>query len=280
MPKAYNLLRPDNAGPVYRREAFGAGLEAAGYEVVIGLPVRIQPGDALCIWNRYEKTHELACRFERVEGCTVFVAENGYVGPGGVSPHHMEPRSVYALARGAHNDGSVIRSPGPERWRALGVDLKPWRTAGEHILVCPNRSFGTPGRIQPPDWPEDVCRRLKQVTDREIRVRPHPGNDRPAKPLADDLAGAWACVIWHSSAGVHALIAGVPVICEAPKWICRDTTFLSGLRYIEEMEPPREQDSVLRRTALERLAWAQWSLGEIASGEAFRHVMECEDAIS
>lgn len=258
MNVAYSLIRSE---PHYRADAFCAGLLAAGFEVKQAAPASINPGDVLLIWNRYDR-HELACRFEMAGG-TVLVAENGYIGIGGVSPHSMKVREPYALARGWHNDATVIPEGGPERWNALGVDLEPWRATGEHILVCPNRPFGAPGRAMPPDWPGTVCRKLRALTKREVRLRPHPGNNAPAKPLAEDLAGAWAVVIWSSSAGVHALVAGVPVICEAPYWICRDAT--GGT-----VDNPAMPD---RLSALRRLAWGQWSLAEIASGEAFAHLL-------
>jgi hypothetical protein len=128
----------------------------------------------------------------------------------------------------------------------------------------------------PQNWAQDVAGRLAKLTKREIRIRPHPGNNPPAKPLADDLAGAWCAVIWSSSAGVHALVAGIPVICEAPYWICRPASFLSGLSSIEEMEPPDSGSYRLRLAALQRLAWGQFGVEEIASGYAFTSVLRRE----
>lgn len=262
---AYNLTRKEIH---YRHDAFSAGLRAVGYEVSGGHPVG-RPGDVLLIWNRYASYHEIATRFE-AGGGQVIVAENGYLGPGGISPHAMNPRQWYALGRGAHNDSTAIPSGGPERWNALGIDLQPWRTDGGHILVCPNRSFGMPDRMMPPTWPEKTAERLRKLTKRQIRVRPHPGNSPAKKPLAEDLAGAWACVIWSSSAGVHALVAGIPVICEAPFWICRGAVD----RYLECVEKIDDRGGCqTREESLHRLAWGQFSIPEIESGEAFRAVM-------
>lgn len=265
MPIAYNLTRREI---FYRHEAFTAGLQAAGYEVRTALP-QGRHGDVLLIWNRYH-FHQAATQFEAAGG-KVIVAENGYLGPGGISPHSMDPRTVFALGLGAHNDSAAIPEGGLDRWRALGVDLKPWRTTGEHVLVCPNRSFGTPGRVMPPTWAADVSARLKKLTNREIRIRPHPGNRPAEKPLADDLSGAWVCVIWSSSAGVHALVAGIPVICESPAWIgmkAAFTAFASEWDAMEESEPDYLDYNRLR--AMSDVARGQWSVEEIASGEPFR----------
>jgi hypothetical protein len=261
MKRAYCLIRDT---PTYRREAFIAGLSTAGFHVVLDHPSEVRAGDALCIWNRYLDRHDLATRFEAAGG-HVLVAENGYVLPGGGSPHDAPLRDWFALARSYHNDDTVITGGDSSRWDALDVKLDPWRETGGHVLVCPNRSFGTPGRYMPFNWAEGVAALLKRTTKREIRIRPHPGNSAPARPLCEDLAGAWATVIWSSSAGVHSLIAGVPVICEAPFWIAKE---VAGT--IDQIESPQ---TPVRQPALKRIAWAQWSLAEIQSGEAFDHVL-------
>lgn len=279
-PKAYSLIR--HLPPV-RGESFTQGLQAAGFEVRRARPDRIEPGDLVLIWNRYGDNHEIAKRAERAGG-VVLVAENGYIGPAsdaeplGSCPKFdldggMQPQHMIALARGAHNDDTPGCWPDGDiaRWRALGITLAPWRAAGRHVVVCANRSFGTPGRIQPHDWERDVCERLRRVTDREIRVRSHPGTHAPKRALATDLADAWAMVIWHSSAGVHALVAGVPVICEAPAWSCRRAAGNS----ITEIEAPPMPE---RAPVFERLAWAQWSFAEIATGEPIRRLVEMDSA--
>ncbi|HSW83549.1 MAG TPA: hypothetical protein VLH12_08745 [Usitatibacter sp.] len=261
MKRAYVAIRE---APVYRREAFVAGLKACGYDVHIGTPSTFDADTVFVPWNRYLENHDTCSRVE-VAGGVALIAENGYVGPGGASPHDTFPREWYALARSYHNDSTVITRGNASRWDALGIDVKPWRQAGGHILVCPNRSFGTPGRFMPFHWIDEVTARLRLLTKREIRVRPHPGNNAPAKPLAADLAGAWATVIWSSSAGVHSLIAGIPVICEAPFWIAK-----KAAGRIEEVELPPTPN---RAPIFERLAYAQWSLAEITSGEAFAHCL-------
>ena len=263
--RAWNLTRGD---VVYRHDSFSAGLRAAGFDVQKGPPVGVKPGEVVLGWNRYHAGHDLANRVEKAGGIYI-AAENGYLGLGGISPHSMNPRTVFAIGRGYHNDASVIRQGTDDRWGALGIDLKPWRTDGGHILVAANRSFGVPSRMMPPYWPDDVAKRLAKLTKREIRIRPHPGNSAPVKPLVDDLAGAWACVIWSSSAGVHSLIAGVPVVCEAPYWICKAATFQS-FPTVDELD---EWGTDLRLASMHRLAWGQWHLSEIEDGTAFRALL-------
>lgn len=261
--KAYVQLRDQ---PVYRRASFVAGLGAAGHDVRVGPPPSVDADTLLVIWNRYDAMHALACRVEMAGG-QVLVAENGYVGAGGAMPHAMKDRDVYAIARRFHNDSSEIRAGAPDRWAALGVDLAPWRADGDHVLVCPNRSFGTPGRIMPIDWPEKTARAVRAITRRPVRIRAHPGNDPHKVPLERDLDDCWAVVIWSSSVGVHALIRGVPVIACAPAWIALE----AADRDLATVDVPAPTD---RLSALRRLAWSQWHVDEIAAGVPFEHLVE------
>jgi hypothetical protein len=261
--------------PQLRRDAFVKGLKACGYFVNAvfwspSMPVRA--GDVLVIWNRYANEEQLANQFEKAGG-RVIVAENGYIGQGGSVPKwdakHVGPGQYYAMALHGHNGAGTWPAGDGSRWAGLGINVKDYghsATHGKHVLVCANRSFGMRGMAMPQGWADDVANRLRRHTSRPIRVRHHPGNTLPAVPLEADLKDAWACVIWASGAGLTALIHGVPVICEAPHWICKSATGHD----VSSIEHPRWGD---RLPAFERLAWAQWRIDEIASGQAFRHLL-------
>lgn len=257
MNTAYCLIRE---GHGYRRDAFHKGLRAAGYNVVADPPGRTDPTDLLVIWNRYFQNHDIATRAE-ARGTRVLVAENGFFARPSLGGMH------YALALHGHNGIGTWPEGDGARWAELGVELKPWRTDGRHILVAPNRTFGMPGFSMPPEWPKAAVDALRKYTKREVRHRAHPGNDAPRIPLEEDLRDAWAVVIWTSSVGVHALCAGIPVICCAPRWIAKAATSES----LAAVEAPPMPD---RLRPLERLAWAQWTLDEIQSGEAFRCLLK------
>jgi len=268
--EAYCLIR---SMPWYRREAFTNGLAAAGHTVFVRSPVHPNKNTLLVIWNRYAENHHLASAVE-AKGGTVLVAENGYIGAGGGAPkfqvHPAGPQAhhYYALARSHHNGGGQWRGEDSARFSALGLTLKPWRTNGEYILVCPNRSFGIPERMMHPDWDRRVVDQIKKHTKLPIRIRPHPGNNAPKRDLSVDLAGARAVVIWSSSCGVHALVDGIPVICQAPYWVCKQGAYsdIAALAGDLPEHPNRTQ-------ALSRMAWAQWTIEEINSGEPFRYLL-------
>lgn len=257
-PRAFLGVRPDVNHPL--NQPFIAGLKAAGYSVQMHLPAE-KPGlgDVLVIWNRYADKEQTADLWER-QGGVVLVAENGYCG------RDAQGRKNFALSRHGHNGSGDWVAGGPERWAGMGIDTKPWRANGEHILVAPNRHFGMKGLAMPYGWKDGVLAQLRRFTKRPIRVREHPGNEEPKVPLAQDLERAHAVVIWASSVGVHALLAGIPVICLSPWWICKS----AAGAHLAEIESPPMPD---RRLSFERLAWAQWSHDEIASGQPFRRLV-------
>lgn len=234
------LLIPPRLVP-QEHEAFEAGLTAAGFVVADG------NADVSIVWNAPKGP----------TSGTLLSAENGYLsGPEG---------PYVALGVGGHNgSGQPVRKR-PDRLERLGVDFKPWRTEGNHILVCPSRGIGSPRMRQPEGWTERVVRELKRYTTRPIKVRPHPGNwkvNPPKVPIEEDLRDAWACVVWASTTGIKSLIEGVPVIYQAPHWICAEA---SGNK-LEDIETPPMPDRV---PAFETLAGAQWTLDEIRKGEPF-----------
>lgn len=274
--KAYCLIRSQ---PWYRREAFTTGLRMAGLDVRNGSPANPDRDTVVVMWNRYGENHALANRVEAAGG-TVLVAENGYIGRGGTTPKFdvhggVEPDHYYALAIGGHNGSGTWKQGGPERFAALGIELKPWRTEGEHILICPSRNFGRPDMLMPTHWVNQTVKALRKFTKLPIIVREHPGNNEPKRPLAEDLKNAAAVVIWASSAGVHALVEGIPVLAGAPHWIAELGAHEDLNAFFHKHGSPdfMEWMSDHRQLAFERLAWAQWTVEEIASGEPFRNLL-------
>lgn len=267
---AFSLIRKD---PWYRHDAFVSGLKSAGHTFYKNRPNKFDKDSLLVIWNRYSDNHNLASQVEQAGG-RVLVAENGYVGTGGGTPKfQVHPKGgheghYYALTEGWHNGGAPWKAGETDRWSRLGVEIKPWRQSGKYILVCPNRSFGVPGRSMPEGWAEKMAERMKPESGLPIKIRRHPGNDQPKHSLSDDLAEAAAVVVWTSSCGVHSLIEGIPTICEAPYWICKQAapTWAQVLAGGDDL-------SGARVDALNRLAWAQWTVEEIANGDAFRFLL-------
>lgn len=244
------------ASPHYLQAEVRAGLKRLGYE--ISPPRQIpDPGDVLVIWNRNRTDIPLADRYER-RGATVVVIENGYIG------HDAEGRQLFAMAKRFHAGAGVWTVGDEDRWKPLDLPILPWRYGGDEIVVLPQRGIGPPGIAMPARWAEDVVGRLKKVTDRPIRIRPHPGRNK--LDPTPDLKRAHCAVTWASSAGIKALLFGVPMFYEMPTWIGGPASEfgISGVNW------PIRHD---RLPMLKRLCWAQWRVSEIQSGEAFRWLL-------
>ena len=192
----------------------------------------------------------------------MLVCENGYLGVDGAG------HQLYAISEHGHNGSGWFPIGTEDRFSGLGVEVKPWRAAGEHVLVCAQRGIGSCKMRSPSRWDAAVVAEVQRLTKREVRLRPHPGR-HAGKPLEDDLRGAHACVIWSSSSGVRALVEGIPVVRAAPWWICSEAAVRSVTRVNMLL-----LDDTARANALHKMSHGQWTLAEIESGEPFKRILE------
>ncbi len=238
----------------YQRPIFEAGIARLGYKLSERPARNPDPSDVLILWNRSRSFEAMALAYE-ARGATIIVAENGYL------PDPAE--KTFALALDKHNGaGRYLVRIGSEQRFAIATE--PWRRDGTDILILAQLGIGSPGVAMPGAWMQNIRNRLAGITKRPIRIRPHPGNtDRPLEP---DLENVWACVTWGSGAGIKALVAGVPVFHCMPAWIGG----LAAHALADDIENPYRGD---RSHFLINLSWAQWRASEIASGEAFRHLL-------
>lgn len=143
----------------------------------------------------------------------------------------------------------------PVAKRAKGVDLKPWKTGSDYVLLAyPSMTYGRCLGLDMAKWCLDTAQKL-QGCGYPVKRRE---KDCP-RPLEQDLAGA-VCLVTHSSnVAVEAVIAGVPVVVEPT---CAAAPV--GSASVHDLNrPDRDQ-------WLASLACQQFTLGEMASGEAYR----------
>lgn len=255
--------------PHYRREAFESGLVRAGFAIGTASAKR---GNVLLIWNRYGGAAAMAAKFERAGG-TVLVAENGFIGA------DDSGRQLYQLAIG-HQSGWGTWTVGPSaRWPMLGITPAPFRTDGDQVVVLAQRGIG-----EPPvrSTHADAIRMAAEITRaiaREptlrglrVRVRHHPGNGVARLALEDELRDA-RCVVTHSSsAGIRALVAGVPCVTTGAGWVGAAASRLVNNGDWAQALRNLNTDDAARAAMLERMAWAQWTVDEIATGVPFEYL--------
>ena len=168
---------------------------------------------------------------------------------------------------------------GPARAQQLGLELTPWRSAGNYILICTQRADSEQWVNQPApeQWVSDIIKRIRCYTNRPIVVRPHPrfqfkkawpdvAMHQPLKiPNTYDsynfdsaLDNAWAVVNWNSGPGVEAVMKGVPAFVGASSLAAPVANIDFSL-----VEQPLRPD---RQQWLNDLAYTEWTVGEIAQG--------------
>lgn len=221
-----------------RVEGFRKGLSKLGYTVTPGFTQSPGSKDILVTWNRIAVGDSTAKIFED-RGLPVIVAENGSWG------RQFAGDAWYTLALSRHNTAGNFRIGGPERWEALDVDLAPWKTSGETVILA-QRGIGSPPTAMPRDWANRARKRHRG------RIRTHPGKREAGNPLALDLVNCGRAITWGSGAAVKALVWGIPVVSEMPNWIGQQDNTDAG-----------------RLAMFRKMAWAQWRMAEIESGEAF-----------
>jgi hypothetical protein len=179
------------------------------------------------------------------------------------------------------------RDVDPTRWKKisqdLNISLKPWRTQGNHILICLQRHGGWSMRgLSTIDWLDQTISQIRQYSrKRPIIVRTHPGDKKiksilkinhknvhlsTNEKLVDDLKGAWATVVYNSSPSVASLIEGIPTFLTDPQPEHSQTHGVANID-LSRLEDPEMPD---RQSWIERLSMCHWNFQELRSGEAWQ----------
>jgi len=117
------------------------------------------------------------------------------------------------------------------RVNQLGIQLRPWRTQGDHILICLQHDKSEQWKNMPTleNYVLDTVQKIRQHTNRKIIIRSHPRCPLPAQLRLDNVFyeipkqiqktyddfdlnfhNAWAVVSWSSNPGIHAVMNGIP----------------------------------------------------------------------
>jgi hypothetical protein len=175
----------------------------------------------------------------------------------------------------------------PSRWtkisRDLNISLKPWRTQGNHILICLQRHGGwSMGGLSVQAWLDQTIIQIRQYSrKRPILVRTHPGDKKiksilkinhknvhlsTNERLVDDLRNAWATVVYNSSPSVASIIEGVPAFVTDPL-PQHSQTYEVANTDLSRIENPEMLD---RQAWIEKISMCHWNFEELRAGEAWR----------
>ena len=173
-----------------------------------------------------------------------------------------------------------------DRAKQLGLELKPWRSNGENILICGQHDKSLQWKDMQPmsQWVMDTIQFIRAQTNRPIIFRPHPRcpltaiehefkdvkrqTPKQIKDTYDDFDmgfdNIWATVSWSSNPGIHSVIEGVPAFT-GPSSLAFDVA-LQNLRQIED---PLYCD---RTQWLNDYAHTEHTIEEISQGIPIKHL--------
>lgn len=170
------------------------------------------------------------------------------------------------------------RNSPSDRWQALKTAVAPWRTDGEHVLLCGQVPWDA--SVQHTDhvtWCRETAQAILDITNRPVRFRPHPAQPAAvdmadlevelsnANSLQDDMKNAWAVVTFNSNAGVEATLAGVPAFVA-------DSGAMGYSILNRSLEALCEPAMPERTQWLHDLAYTQWTLNELSRGIPQEHL--------
>lgn len=160
------------------------------------------------------------------------------------------------------------------------VELKPWRTTGNHILILCQRPKGFNMFTDQEVWLEKTIKRIRKHTNRPIMIRMHPGDGTRFKQIEkiqkkygtsvtisehenirDALVNCWCTVGINSTPNVVAAIEGVPGYVEDPAHSWAADIAFNDLGLVEN--PPLSD----RSEWIHKIANIHWSNDEVRSGK-------------
>lgn len=236
-----------------------------------------QPSDVAVVFGVYKK--QIPISFPRgrviakqqIRGLKNLIVETGYINRG------TGEDKYYAVGWNGLNGRADFKNKGmpPDRAKKLPVEMKPWRTEGNHIVLCGqvpwDASVDHTNHVQ---WLIETAAVLQMMTKRLILFRPHPLSGLPnitdcmysaSARIEDDLDGAHCCVTFNSNSGVDAVMNGIPVW----SFDIGSMVYPISNKLWTDLEKPKMPD---RTQWLADLAYAQWRPDELRSGEAWQHL--------
>lgn len=244
-------------------ERHGIECAYAAFDHVVG------DADMHVCWGWRQNKVKSHCRSN---GIPLLVMERG----------HIQPRMEFTSC-GINGLGNRARYPkaqdGGERWeRRFSHHLRPWRDNGAYALIC--GQVAGDASIHGIDfraWAQRACNVLRQA-GYAVWYRPHPLSSRhkdvfcpegahfSTRSIEDDLNIARCVIVYNSTAGVEAALAGVPVIA-------MDEGAMAWPVSSHILDAPLIRPD---RTAwCHDLAWTQWSPEDLIDGTAWEALKTC-----
>ena len=233
--------------------ALGQGFRSVGYAVShrslsdYGLNDRESNLTLVAVFGLREKGRVILNEYEQA-GVPGLVIDFGY----------LKREEYWQISLGRLNCLPEFACP-EDRFLALGMPIEPMRNGAGPAVLC-GQLVGDQAH------PFDTQKKWNAFVAvfPELEYRAHPlmieaddtGAVKDVEPVDALLARASKIVTWNSNIGNDAWLAGVPVEAHAPDAMYKDVT------------PENRQDYFAR------LAYGQWTMGEMGDGSAARFVTQ------
>jgi hypothetical protein len=188
--------------------------------------------------------------------------DSGYFG-------NKKTKTIFRLSvDNFQNVNPIIERPS-DRWEQLNIDQHSFRHGSAIVIVPPDRKIvDTLGLGSEDQWIDETVLKIKNFTDREIKIRkrPEPRADRiVSNTFKDFIKDDTFCVVGYSSnALVEAAMLDIPVISLGHS--ATKSLYTYQLEDIEKIKPAYLSD---KQAWLNHLAYSQFTKEELLSGLAW-----------
>jgi hypothetical protein len=188
--------------------------------------------------------------------------DSGYFG-------NKKTKTIFRLSvDNFQNVNPIIERPS-DRWEQLNIDQHSFRRGSAIVIVPPDRKIvNTLGLGSEDQWINETVLKIKNFTDREIKIRkrPEPRADRVvSNTFKDFIKDNTFCVVGYSSnALVEAAMHDIPVIALGHS--ATKSLYSYQIEDIEKIKPAYPSD---KQAWLNHLAYSQFTKQELLSGLAW-----------
>jgi len=188
--------------------------------------------------------------------------DSGYFG-------NKKRKTIFRLSIDSfQNIGSIVDRPS-DRWEQLNLDHDTFKQGSSIVVVPPDRKIiHTLGLGSEDQWINETVLKIKNFTDREIKIRkrPEPRADRIiSNTFKDFIKDDTFCVVGYSSnALVEAAMHDIPVISLGHS--ATKSLYSYQLDDIEKIKPAYFDN---KQAWLNHLAYSQFTRDELLSGLAW-----------
>lgn len=255
MKKATILIRRRHKQCEAKLEAFREGLEAHGWRTQT---TTLYVESDLCVmWGVRDAT---SIARQKAHGGEVATLELGYIGD-------REKWTSVSFGGGLSRRGRFAEIRDASRFaRHFGHLMQPWRTLlhGSVMIFGQVEGDRSIAHINPQSFYNEA-NDIYSGRGFSVKFRPHPLEKAGQPPIEQALVGVRFGVTYNSNSAVNAVLAGVPMV------VCDEGSMAWEVAAHSLGSVPREVD---RSDWAARLAWKQWTIDEMRSGQCWDRVSE------